>query len=310
MVNKGRKNTKLNEGCIKIFQLIKLLHEDRAYYRDVVEIFKDEATESSANNLQVILNKNLNALKVFGIKVEKTKNKYELLSNFCELKFSMDDLRSLNILLDSVKNFPDEELANEINDFVQSLYMRMNNEDKNILSSIQQNTNYDFKFYYSDLKEQIKLCEELCKENFLINLIYTKKYEKIKLRCRPQEVIYDYKNVYLKVCSLVQNVTMEISLNDILYIEKMRTKADERETSSTVVYKLKGRLAKNYKLKANETCSVDSNGDKIVVCKNEPHDKLLKRLIRYSYDCEICSPKYLRQQMIDMITESINRYEE
>ena len=72
------KNEKINIGCLKIFKLLYLLYQDKAYYKDVVEIFKDEIEEKSPNNIQVILNKNMNALKVFGLKIQKENNKYKL----------------------------------------------------------------------------------------------------------------------------------------------------------------------------------------------------------------------------------------
>lgn len=50
-------NKKLNRGCLKIFQLLKLLYEDNADYDSVVKIFKDETEGQSANTIQVNLNK-------------------------------------------------------------------------------------------------------------------------------------------------------------------------------------------------------------------------------------------------------------
>ena len=66
-----KQNKKLNEGCLKIFKFIKLLYEDKAYYKDVTDIFRDEFNSQTNNNIQVCLNKYINALKVFGIKITK-----------------------------------------------------------------------------------------------------------------------------------------------------------------------------------------------------------------------------------------------
>ena len=64
-------NPKLNDGCLKIFKLINLLYEDDAEYNKVVDIFKDDVNEQSTNNIQVVLNKYINTLRVFGINIEK-----------------------------------------------------------------------------------------------------------------------------------------------------------------------------------------------------------------------------------------------
>ena len=54
---KAKDNLKLNDGCLKIFQLLTLLYEDNAYYSNVVDIFKDDCNEQSTNSIQVVLNK-------------------------------------------------------------------------------------------------------------------------------------------------------------------------------------------------------------------------------------------------------------
>ena len=79
--------------------------------------------------------------------------------------------------------------------------------------------------------------------------------------------------------------------------------------TTTVVYKLKNRLAQTYKLKETETSEgLNANGELIVINKGEPFDKLLQRLMRYSYNCEIVSPKNLREEMIKLINETLNNY--
>lgn len=305
------KNTKkLNAGCIKIFQLLSLLYEDKADYNAVIEIFKDDLNETtSTNNVQVILNKYMNTLKVFGIKVVKQNNHFKLLSSLYSMHFTMDDLKSISILTNSIQNFPDKDLTEEVQHFLKQIELRMNNEDKNTLNNIQKNINYDFSFYYSDLKQQIEQCKQLCKENTMINILYFKNGEEIQCKCTPKEVLYDAKNAYLKVYNASKRQNLEIPLNTICSIAKLPQLANPIEVTTTVVYKLKNRLAKTYKLKDNEYLyGTDELGHKTIINKDEPFDKLLKRLMRYSYECEIISPKPLREEMIKTINETLNQY--
>ena len=63
---------KLNDGCIKIFKLLELLYQDKADYQSVINIFIDDFNaDQTTNNIQVVLNKYLNTLKVFGLNVVK-----------------------------------------------------------------------------------------------------------------------------------------------------------------------------------------------------------------------------------------------
>ena len=304
-----KNNKKLNEGCLKIFQLLELLYEDKADYDSVISIFKDEFADQSTNNIQVILNKNMNALKVFGIKVIKENNKYKMLSSLYSMPFTLDDLKAISIITNSIKEFPDEEIDKNILSFINNIQFRMGNEDKNTLNNLSQNRNYDFSFYYSNIKDQVEQCQKICKEGFIINVFYISKGQEISCKCTPQEVLYDTKNAYLKVYDTISRQNLEIPVTNILSIAKLPQIAKKVEMTTTVVYKLKNRLAQTYKLKETETSEgLNANGELIVINKGEPFDKLLQRLMRYSYNCEIVSPKNLREEMIKLINKTLNNY--
>ena len=303
------KNEKINIGCLKIFKLLFLLYEDRAYYKDVVEIFKDEIGEKSSNNIQVILNKNMNALRVFGIKVRKEKNKYRLHSSLYSMNFTPEDIKSINLLNASKDNFPDKDVQNNISHFIKHLILRMNNKDKTQLSKLK--TNYDFSFYYSDLKTQIQQAETLCKNGFHVDIIYIKNNNNYECSGEAKEVLYDSKNVSIVISNIIKNEQYVIPLSNILQLKESPLKSTNKELTTTVVYKLKDRLAKTYKLKENEySRGFDKDGNQTIVCRNEPFDSLLKRLMRYSFSCEILTPKFLREQMKTLIKEALKNYEE
>lgn len=305
-------SNKLNIGCIKIFQLLTLLYEDRADYDSVFNIFKDEISVQSSNHIQVCMNKYINTLKVFGIKlVKENNNKYKILSNLYSLDFTLEDLKSLSILLNSIENFPDENVVENINTFITNIKLRMNKNDKLTLNNLLTNSEYDFSFYYSNIKEQIEQCQQICKENFMIYLIYLKNGQKVQSKCNPKEVIFASRTAYLKVYDVAQRQILEIPISSILSIARLPQMVNKVEMSSTVVYKLKNRLAKTYKLKENEySDGFDEQGNLVVINKNETQDKLLQRLMRYSFNCEIISPKALRQEMIKRINQTISQYDD
>ena len=73
------------------------------------------------------------------------------------MNFSMDDLKSINILLSSIKDFPDDNLIETMSKFLNNIEFRMNTSDKISLDTIRQNNNYSFPFQYLELKQQIML---------------------------------------------------------------------------------------------------------------------------------------------------------
>ncbi|MBR1424174.1 WYL domain-containing protein [bacterium] len=294
---------------MKIFKMLNLLYEDKAYYEDVVEIFKDEVDEKTVNHLQVVLNKTLNALRVFGIKVKKEGNKFRLDSSIYSIKFTPDDLKSLSILNDSAKNFPDDEVASDLKEVIHNILLRMDSDDRTAFDNY--NSNYDFSFYHASLKKQIEECKKYCKQNHPLDIVYKNKGKEIRVKCSPKDVIYDSKMAYLEVCETIKNEKIIIALNNILSMMPLPCSSSPKEATSTVVYKLKNRLAKSYKPKDNEYIrDYNEDGSIIVVNKGEAFDQLLDRLMRYSYSCEIINPKTLRNRMIELINETLDNYNE
>ena len=300
----------MNDGCIKIFKLIKLLYEDKADYQSVIDIFIDDFNEDqTTNNIQVVLNKYLNTLKVFGLNVVKENNKFILKNGLYSIPFSNDDLISIGILTKLSENFPDKDISQNIQKLLQELNFRMDESHKNKLKNISKN--YNFSFFYSNLEEKIDYCKQICKENFVVVIIYLKNNEEVKCKCTPKEIIYEPEGAFLKVYDAISPENINIPITNILTISKQPQIANSTELTTTVVYKLKNRLAKTYKIKENEySDGYDKDGNLTIINKNEPFDILLKRLMRYSFNCEIISPKHLRIKMLEQINKTLEQYKD
>ena len=297
---------KYNEGCIKIFTFLKLLYEDNAYYDDVMRIFMEDDEEKQ----HVILNKYLNTLKVFGIKVNKVNNKFVMKNSPFSLKFDLDDLKSVSFFQKFQEILPNGKTKHNLDMLLKMLESRFDDKTNLLFSKVNSTNNTDFSFYYSDIREQIEECEKICQEQFKVNIKYLDKNKEVNVYCNAKQVIYDNKNAYLRIYKINENEVSDILISNIVSINQLPTKKSNAEMSSTVVYKIKGRLAKAYNLKENEYVSeVLSDGSKIIINKDEPTEILLKRLIRYDYDCIIISPKSMRNKMIEMINDTLKNYE-
>ena len=297
---------KYNEGCIKIFTLLKLLYEDRAYYSDVMAIF----TEDDEEKQHVMLNKFLNTLKVFGLKVQKVNNKFELINNPFPLKFEIDDIKSINIFEKFKQALPTSKIKQDLESLLNTIEIRFDDKANAILSSIKSTDKSDFSFYYTDFREQIEMCEKICQEGFKIKLIYKNKTNEITTICNAKQVIYDAKNAYLRIYKIQEKEIEDITITNIISIKQLPVQTNNIELTSTVIFKISGHLAKAYTLKENEYVSeILEDGSKIIVNKGEPTINLLKRLIRYDYDCVILSPKELRLRMVEMINATLKNYE-
>lgn len=293
-----------------------LLYNDEADYKSVYNIFKTDIVEEGEiyddkklNNLiQVVLNKYTNALKIFGVKISKKNNKYRLDSSLYSVNYTLNDLKALSMLINASENIPDDNLNKSINELKNNLILRMSNTNKNTLNSL--NSDKDFSFFYTDLKDQIQKCKNYCKDNVILDLIYLHKNKEIRCICKPKEVTYSVKTAYLNAYDTKRNEYIEIALPNILSIKLMPSRSSNKETTTTIVYKLKGRLSKTYKLKEGEKLQAQKDGELVISNTGEPLDKLFSRLMRYADLCEIVTPKYIRDEMKNLIDETIKHYEQ
>ena len=297
---------KYNDGCIKIFKLINLLYEDRALYDDVIAIFSGD--EDSKEKQNVTLNKFLNALKVFGMKIEKVNKKYEAKTMPFSQKFNMNDVKALNIFANFLKNLPDSSSVKNLKSFVNLILSRFDENTQlafNKWSSVD-NDNADFS--YSSTLDQIKKCEYLCDKKFKVYTKYLKQGQELKTFCNAEEVIYDSKKAYLRIYKIMENEIEEVPISNIVDITPSPSQKTSAGIPMTVVYKLTNRLAKSYTLKESEYISEQGDDYIIVVNKNEPIDALLRRLMRYGCDCQIIRPIVFKRKMIETINDAMKRY--
>ena len=309
-------NLKINNGCINIFRFLMLLYSDEADYNAIYNIFKTDIIEDGKvydekklNNLiQVVINKYINALKVFGVKIKKERHKYKLESSLYSVEYSTNELKALSLIVGASKNLPDENISENIEKLKSNLLLRMNNSNKNTFNFL--STDKDFSFLYTDLKDQIQKCKNYCKDNVILDITYLKRNKDIHTKCKPKEVTYDVKTAYLNAYDTVKKENIEIALPNILSINVMPNRSASYESPTTVVFKLKGRLAKTYRLKDGEKLQDIKNGDIIVSNSGEPLDKLFSRLMRYADLCEIITPKFIRNDMANLINDTLKLYED
>ena len=82
------------------------------------------------------------------------------------------------------------------------------------------------------------------------------------------------------------------------------------EGNQSVVFKLKGALAKRYEARENETVQQCNDDSIIVTNRNENEERLISRLLRYDDKCEIITPKHFREKMKDVLNNMLSNYGE
>ena len=286
-----------------------MLYNEDVEFEKVLDHFSDGNYDGTSNT-HVTLNKYLNTLKIFGVKIKKINRKYKLINSLYQLDLDKNDYKSIGMLNNFSDILPEGKRKTNLKAFLSSLKIRYNESIRN-LEEIDNNTqNLYLSFLHSELIEQIKLCEKYCQDKQKLEIIYSNELEEeYNLICSPIELIYEKRKICLKTSGNNGSRIYEIPIDKIKSIKQLPTTSSNMSIPTTVVYRIKNRLAQNYKLRDWERLdNVETNGNKIIINKDEDLNSLLMRLMRYGKECEIISPKFLRNEMIELINKTLENY--
>jgi hypothetical protein len=101
----------------------------------------------------------------------------------------------------------------------------------------------------------------------------------------------------------------QIDINRLSGIQVTENKYNEVfDGNQTVIYKLRGGLAKRYEARENETVEQNPDGTITITNRNENKEYLLSRLLRYDDKCEVLQPKYFRDEIKTLIDNMLKNY--
>ena len=301
---------KYNDACVKIFEFLKMLHNEEAEFQKVIELFSAGEYDGSSNT-HVTLNKYLNALKIFGIKVKKINNEYKILNSIQQLNFDKEDIKSLDIIKNAGNMILTGKNKKYFDKFINMIEIRIDSASNSLKETLENSSNNNnYQLFHNDLIKQIHKYEQYCQDNKKLEITYiNNKNEQINLVCSPVEIIYLKRNVCFKVLGNNGNRIYEIPIDSILNSKQLPALASSTSIPVTIVYKIKNRLALNYRIRDWERVeTILNDGSKIIINKNEDLDFLIKRLMRYGKDCEIISPKFFKEEMIRAIDNTLSNY--
>lgn len=300
---------KYNDACIKLFTFIKMLYEGDVEFKKVIDLFSDGKYDGTSNT-HVTLNKYLNALKIFGIKVKKNHGKYHMYSSIYKINFSLDDMKAIELLRDADIMLPEGKTKNNLDEVLRKLEIRFDESAQSIDQIFDNTKNLHLGFYHSEMVEQVKQCQKYCQDKQKLEIIFsTEKGEELNLICSPIEQTYIKRKICLKVLGNSGSRVYEIPIENIKSIKQLPIAATSASIPTTVVFKIKNRLAKNYKMRDWERLDkIEADGSQIIVNKSEDLEQLVTRIMRYGTECEICSPKFLREEIVERINRTLENY--
>ena len=294
----------------RMLELLKALAKSPLSPQEMLQILEEKTDNIYRKELVL---KYINTLKLIGLDIEKTKDKYVLKKNLKQIDLSYNDLSCLKFLENYVKDIP-------INNFQENLYNVFQVIEKSIspqtIERIRNSIIKPSSIKKNDFKkdETVQKFEKYCTDGLKLLIIYQndKNEEPTKYKIVPIKTLYKKRKIVLIAYDCLNNEYKEFLLDLILSSEQTPQKSI-KNYDSTVTFKLTGRLAKSYVLK-NKEHVLECNKDYLIITNTgEDKDLLIRRLVRYYDSCEILYPKTFRNNMLaylDKIESVYKNHEE
>lgn len=309
-------STKQVDSCKKLFALLKLLLEDNATFSQVVQVISDDDMPVSSDNSihSVTLNKYLNTLKLRGLNVKKEKGRYHLINPPYKIDLNKNELSAFWQLKECASSLNDDAKSQEeFEKFLKSFELRFSEQTQMLALKNSSQNRADFSFYYDKFTNKVDICSKFCKEDYKVEIIYytkgRKKIEK-KIIANAQELLYRRNSVKLHVLDLGSHQTNTIPIDQIISIKQLPGKITPvYNPNRVVVFAIKGRLAKNYRLREWEYVENIKNGWTIIVNKDEDEEELTERILKYGASCKIIQPTSFKDKILSIFEKTLKLYE-
>ena len=309
------KKFKISSTAYRVLHLIKLLNENEYSIDSLNKFFYYEPNIVRAFSKEVIF-KYLNTLRLAGYTIEKpTSSTYKLLKAPVTINLSEDELKSLVILENFVEGLYLNRLKKDFDSFMKKITRYLSNEHivflDNYRAEYKANPYFDtFKFSkYSDL---IREFEQYCIEDQRIIIKYKQPFDKKEkdIIFEPKSIKYNTNHVYISGYNTLIEEKQLINLNYVKEIKQLPIKSKANSATSPVIFKLKGRLAKGYRLYEGEKIiqTDENNGSITISAYVEDRNLLIQRLLRYGDLCKLTYPKDLKDNMIKILDDALQNY--
>lgn len=304
-----KKVKKIGDASVRVLETLKFLSQKSSTIQEILKNFEKTDPDNRIYTSEVIL-KYINTLKVFGFRFIKEKDKYVLLNMPCQIELNENEIQTLLLIENALSKFPEEEVKKEVGLFLQDLEKRFSDNTRLAFSNIKKPYEDKLKFDYSKYEKQIKTYEKYCCDKQRVKITYRNKNKsEFSIIAEPNEIKYMVNNVYFNVYNPATAQIQNINLDSITRVEQLPLKSNPVNMLTSVTFELKNRLAKAYNLHDGEKLlQLNTNGNIIVMNQKEDHNLLMQRLMRYGDNCEIITPKTLREEMKQLIKSTLELY--
>lgn len=278
---------KKNLSSMQVLKTLQILLEGNYSMKELIKILnKDESNEIFNNS---VISKYINTCRYIGIDIPKINNKYYVASMPFGLELSITDIDLLKNMQSVIKTDMTAKCLSIFNSFIEKLNRYSN---KNIA-----------RVEKEEFSMSLELFERAVAKKRKVKLIFK---NRDILECIPINITHNEDKIFFNVYNKrIRNIDSS-RLSGVVLLEE--NYIEPFNSNQVAVFILKGNLAKRYEARENETIQINNDNTITVTNKNENKDLLLSRLMRYQDLCEIIQPKSYREELKQIINDTLNNY--
>ena len=278
---------KKNLSSIQVLKTLNVLLEGNYTMAEILEKLNSKENEPVFNNSTV--SKYINTCRFCGIDIIKVHNKYHVIKFPFGLMLDDEEVGLIQTLKEAVTDEMPKKSCQEF----QALVDKLNRCANKKITRVEKNQ-------YNTIFEAF---EKAINNRKKVRLLFKNRIELVGI---PVTILREKGKTFFKVFCKNRLRMIDISRLSAVHIteESFIGYMDEQ----SVVYNLKGNLAKRYEIREDEKI-LNSSGGVITITNNSKNlDMLISRLMRYDNLCEIVAPADARQEIKTIIEDTLKNY--
>ncbi|MBR6127127.1 WYL domain-containing protein [bacterium] len=280
---------KTNQSSIQVLKTLKLLMKGDYTMAELIEKLNENEPEPIFNNS--VVSKYINTCRQCLIDIPKIQNKYFLAKLPFGLQLKDDEVA----ILQKLKDVINEEMSSKSQNIFQSFIDILNRYANKKIT----------RFEKDSLVSAFESFERALNNRKKVVLLFKNRYE---LKGIPVDIVTEKGKVFFLI--YCKNRIRMIDAGRLAGIHTTDENFLGYDKEQSIVFKLKGKLAKRYDLRPEETVINTSDTDDSITISNRCYNSemLFSRLMRYDELCEIRTPNDVREQMKTLIDDTLKNY--
>lgn len=280
--------SKVNLASLKVLYTLQLLFERNLSMDELIKYYELYHNEFISN---FVMCKYINTCRYCGIDIKKINNKYTILNFPIGISFTNNELSLFKELKNCCEKIKLDYLSENMQEILDTVNRRADRPISPVTTSIIKDS-------------KIKIFEKACLCSQKIKMTFQ---DNTSINCEPIDITIGENNISLTIFD--GRDSKEVSPKNIKQIKILPQKANSNFLPTTVLFELKGKMARKYQIRDHEqVLRINSAGDMVITNRFEDKTKLLHRLMRYGDNCRILSPKAYVVDMKNLIDETLKNY--